>query len=129
MKKSFKLSESELDVMLALWECNKPIRPSALLTMLQPTHDWSISTLQTLLARLYDKQAVDYYTEKRFRYFYPTVTKSDYALVETESLIQQLDESSPVSLMAGLLGNATLNEGEIGEIEALLEKAKNDLKD
>ncbi len=128
MKKAFKLSESELDVMLALWECEKPTRPSVLLDILNQTHDWSISTLQTLLARLYEKKVVDFNVEKRFRYFYPVVTKQEYALHETDHLINKLNESSPVGLMAGLLGNATLNTEEIDEIEALLAKAKSDLK-
>ena len=128
MKKAFKLSDSELDVMLVLWECEKPTRPSALLEILNQTHDWSISTLQTLLARLYEKKVVDFQVEKRFRYFYPIITKKEFALRETDHLIKKIGESSPVSLMAGLLGNATLNSEEIEQIEALLAKAKSELK-
>ena len=124
MKEAFKLSDAELDIMLVLWECEDPIRPSALLEIMNETRSWSISTLQTLLARLYEKKVVSFNVEKRFRYFYPIVTKEEFALQETKHLISKVGASSPVSLMAGLLGNANLTAEEIAQLEALLAKTK-----
>lgn len=124
MKEAFKLSDAELDIMLVLWECENPIRPSALLEIMNETRSWSISTLQTLLARLYEKKVVSFNVEKRFRYFYPIVTKEEFALEETKHLISKVGASSPVSLMAGLLGNANLTAEEIAQLEALLAKTK-----
>ena len=130
MKKSLKLSESELEVLQALWECEAPTKPSVLLDLLNgKDHEWSISTVQTLLSRLYEKNAVDFLVEKRFRYYYPKISKNDYVLNETGCLIDQIGASSPVSLMAGLLGTAKLSANEIVEIERLLERAKRDIKD
>ena len=124
MKEACKLSDAELDIMLVLWECENPIRPSALLEIMNETRSWSISTLQTLLARLYEKKVVSFNVEKRFRYFYPIVTKEEFALQETKHLISKVGASSPVSLMAGLLGNANLTAEEIAQLEALLAKTK-----
>ena len=126
--KLFKLSETELDVMLALWKCEEPIRPATLLEKMSSDHDWSISTLQTLLDRLHKKQMVHMTCQKRFRYYFPAVTKEEYAAGETGSLINYLEDYSPVNLMAGLIQNVAMTDDEIGELEKLLQEAKNKKK-
>lgn len=102
MKEAFRLSDAELDVLLTLWECEGPIRPSALLTVMNETRSWSISTLQTLLARLYAKKAVSFNVEKRYRYFYPIITKEEFALLETKHFLARIGQS-PADLAARLL--------------------------
>ncbi len=126
--KHFKLSQTEFDIMLVLWECPEPIRPAQLLEKIQSTHPWSISTLQTILSRLEEKGAITVEIRKRYRYCYPSVTKEEYAAFETGSLIERLRDSSPVTLMAGLIRTGQLEESELEEIELLLQRAKEELK-
>ena len=124
MKEAFRLSDAELDVMLVLWECESPIRPSVLLTIMNETRSWSISTLHTLLARLYEKKVVDFDVRKHFRYFYPIGTKEEFALRETKHLIEKVKGTSTVSLITGLLDSSDLTAEEIAQLEALLAKTK-----
>lgn len=126
--KLFKLSETELDVMVALWKCDEPIRPATLLEQMSDEHPWSISTLQTLLDRLQKKKMVLVTTKKRFRYYFPAVSKEEYAAGETGSLISHLEDYSPVSLMAGLIQSVDLSDEDFEELEKLLQEAKNKKK-
>ena len=119
-----KLSQAEFDTMLALWECEEPIRPAQLLRRMEATHPWSISTLKTLLMRLEEKGAIRVICQKRFHYCTPAFTKEEYLKQETESLIARLDNASPVSLMAGLINDKNITEKDLDEIEALLKEAK-----
>ena len=66
-----KLSDSEMLIMNALWECGDPIRPYELLPKLK--NEWAISTLKTLLDRLVKKRVVKMDYVKRFRYYSPLV--------------------------------------------------------
>ncbi len=119
-----KLTQAELDIMQELWGCEEPIRPSALLQKMQATRPWSISTLKTLLSRLEEKGAVRSTSVKRFMYYSPTVTKEQYFRLETQKLITQLNTSSPVSLVAGLINSDTISESELEQIEELLRQAR-----
>lgn len=119
-----KLSQAELDIMLVLWECEEPIRPSALLKKMEETHDWSISTLQTLLARLEQKELVRTECRKRFRYCSPMLSKDAYFAMEAQSLFHRLESVSAVPLMVGLINSDRMTEAELTEIEELLRDAK-----
>ena len=109
----FKLSEAELDTMLMLWEAPEPIRPSELLVLLNENgHDWSISTLQTLLARLMAKGAVTVSCQKRFRHYAPTLTREAFLARTTEYLLGRLCTYSPISLTKSLTEKGLLPERE-----------------
>ena len=123
-KRSFKLSDAEMSVMLVLWESGEPMRPTAIAEALESGHGWSVSTVQTLLTRLHEKGAVKLSNVKRFRYYRPSVSKDEFAERETKSLIETLCESSPVRLMAGLIKSRSWSEEELGEIEAMLLEAR-----
>lgn len=115
-----KLSPAEFETMLILWGSPEPIRPVALLEQVNRTHTWSISTLQTILSRLEDKGMISITSEKRFRYCSPKISKEEYAVMETGSLIERLCDYSPVSLMSGLINIGRVTEAELEEIDALL---------
>lgn len=122
--KSFKLSDAEMSVMLALWDAGEPMRPTAIAEVLEEKHGWSISTVQTLLARLKDKGAVKLTNVKRFRYYQVAVTKEEFAATETRGLIDRLCERSPVRLMAGLIKECTFSDEELADIEDVLREAR-----
>ena len=62
-----KLPESELEVMLVLWEKN-PLKTPEIMKALNHT-GWSISTLQALLQRLEDKGVVTKTMEGRTKLY------------------------------------------------------------
>ena len=107
----FKLSEAELDTMLMLWECGEPVRPAELLIRLNENgHTWSISTLQTLLARLLAKNAVVMTRQKRFHYYEPSVTREAFLAGTFTRLYGRLSTFSPISLEEALCNAKKLSE-------------------
>jgi len=124
-----KLSQAELDTMLALWECEEPIRPAQLLRRMESTHAWSISTLKTLLMRLEEKGAIRVICQKRFHYCTPTLSKEAFLKQQTENLMARLQNASPLPLMASLISDEKITEEELDEIELLLNEAKSRFSD
>ncbi len=117
----FKLAEAELDVMVALWAEPTPVRPAQLLVRLNENgHTWSISTLQTLLARLLKKGAAAATSNKRFRYYTPTLTREEFIAGTTAYLVGRLSTFSPMSLTKGLVEGGLLTEKDLSEAAALL---------
>ena len=50
-----KLSDGELEVMLAIWDAEGPVTSSEILQQIRQKRSWGLSTLITVLARLVDK--------------------------------------------------------------------------
>lgn len=123
-----KLSQAEFDTMLALWECEEPIRPAQLLRRMDD-RTWSISTLKTLLMRLEEKGAVRVICQKRFHYCTPTLSKEEFLKHQTEALIARLQNASIMPLMESLLNSEKLTEEELDQIELLLARAKSQFAD
>ena len=120
----FKVSEAELDTLLMLWECKEPVRPAILLIRLNENgQNWSISTLQTLLARLLAKGAVTMIKQKRFHYYTPVMSREEFLAETMVSLKKRLTTYSPIAPVAALVESGLLTVEELDEAKALLEKA------
>lgn len=118
----FKLSEAELDTMLMLWECKEPIRPSELLIRLNENgHPWTISTLQTLLARLLAKDAVTMTKQKRFHYYAPIMSREAFLAATAAHLKDRLSTYSPIAPVAAFVEYELLSKEELAEAKTLLE--------
>ena len=119
-----KLPDSELSVMLVLWSQPEPVKTSAILEMLNEDKDWTMSTLQTILSRLYNRGFVDVKTEKRLHFYSPKISEDAYREQETKSFLQKFYGNSCSRLFAALADSHRLNNDDIKEIEAIIENAR-----
>lgn len=122
MKDIGRLSAAEQDVMHLLWEAKAPVRPSALLVSLAPTHPWSISTLQTMLERLRAKGVAALRFEGRFRTYFPAVTREEYALAEVTRLLKETSGGRAFPLVRALIEENEFTDRERAALTALLTK-------
>ena len=123
-----KISQAEFDTLLALWECDEPIRPAQLLRRMDD-RSWSISTLKTLLMRLEEKGAVRVICQKRFHYCTPTLSKEEFLKQETEALIARLQNASIMPLLESLINRDALTVEEPDQIEQMLCRARSQFAD
>lgn len=118
----FKLSEAELDTMLMLWECKEPIRPSELLIRLNENgHNWTISTLQTLLSRLLGKGAVVMTKQRRFHYYAPSMSREAFLAATATHMEKRLSTYSPIAPTAAFVESGLLTKEMLDEAKPLLE--------
>ena len=111
-----RLPDAELDVMQALWQTDRPTRPSQLLETLRGKRDWSLSTVQVLLTRLHEKGFVTLTCEKRFHYYTPAVGEAEYRVGETQSFLERMHGGSVKSLMAALVECNGISADDLDEI-------------
>ena len=118
-----RLPDAELDVMLVLWNAEGPMKTARILEILNRKKDWSISTLQSLLARLEERGFVDVQKQMRFKYYLPVISEEDYRQKETKTFLERLHGNSFKSLVATLIDSNAADSAELEEIEELLRKA------
>ncbi len=123
-----RLPDAELDVMLVLWHAKQPLKTAKILELLNKRKDWSISTLQSLLARLEERGFVKVQKQMRFKYYLPVISEEDYRRKETRTFLERLHHNSFKSLIATLIDTEAIDASELEEIEEMLRKAgsKND---
>lgn len=121
--KSAKITESEAEVMKALWAAEKPLPVSILTEELSKKCGWDSSTTRTLLRRLCKKSAVT--AEKKEVFYYsPAVTEQEYNLANTQQLIDRLYAGSAKDLVAALLSQKQLGDEDIAELREMFKVNK-----
>ena len=120
-KNEVRLPESELEVMLVLWQHSQPIRTAQIMAELQK--DWTLSTVKALLTRLTEKGFAEVTREGRFTLYRALVPESDYRRRETEGLLNRYYKNSVKSMVAALVSESDLSAADLQEIEEIIKNA------
>ena len=118
-----RMSDAEFDIMEVLWKQSEPIQPSVLLNLMKSTHNWNISTLNTLINRLEEKGFVEFIFKGRLKYVFYKLSKSEYGQKEAKNVLKRLFDGSTKSMVAALV-DQELSDNEIYELEMLINKHK-----
>ena len=117
-----RISGAELDVLEVLWQAEGPMPIADVRGALEQSHSWDSSTVKTLLRRLCEKKAVE--AEKREVFYYrPLLSRREYQIWSTRSLIDKVYRGSARSLVAALVERSQLSREDLAELEALLRQA------
>lgn len=111
-----KLPETELEVMLALWELEAPATTNAIQDKLQENRPWNLSALQTVMTRLREKGFVSTEKNGKNRSFTPLIRKEDYLAEENRSVLQRLNGGSITSLVASLYDSEGITKKDLMEL-------------
>lgn len=116
------LPDSELKVMMVIWNNNKEISTGEILSKLKDEVNWKLSTLQIILSRLVDKGFIKSEKIGRFNYYFPLVNPSRYTKIETKNFVKKMYNNSSKKLIAALIKDSNdLTDEDIEEIKKLLE--------
>ncbi len=118
-----RISDSEFDILDVLWEQCEPIQPSVLLKLMESSHDWNISTLNTLVSRLEEKGYVEFTFKGRLKYVFYTISREEYGKKQAKNILSRLFRGSAKNMVAALVDDR-LNENEVNELEQLLREYK-----
>lgn len=122
-EKAISLSAGEWQVMECLWS-HSPRTLMELVHALAPETGWSKSTIVTMVGRLEAKGAVSYQEGGKARLYSPTVSRSQAAAQETESLLRRIYQGSVGMMVSTLCDGRGLSREDIDELTAILEKAR-----
>ena len=111
-----KITDSELEVMRILWREGRPLSFKEIRTELESKTKWNKSTIQTLITRLRDKEAIS--VQMHYITLYSAnVAEQDYIRAEEKSLLDKLFSGDAKNLVASLCQSGQLNEKDIDELK------------
>ncbi len=121
MSKVPKISESEWQVMKALWD-EYPISSNRVVEILSESTSWNPKTIKTLLTRLVKKGAVSHNNEGRSYLYFPVVEESVLAKAESKSFLKRVFRGALKPMIATMVESEDLSDEEIEELKSLLSK-------
>ena len=123
MKNHIPLTEAEWKIMLRLWE-RSPQTMMELTRALEPETGWTKHTVITMLKRMQQKGTVDICEDGPVKTYTPAVEKDLVAQEQTETLLRRLFSGRASLLVSNMVERGEIDDKEIRELEAILEKAK-----
>ncbi|WP_202078380.1 BlaI/MecI/CopY family transcriptional regulator [Caldalkalibacillus salinus] len=118
MKQVQKFSETEMELMEVIWECDPPVTSTELLRIFAGRgKEWKAQTISTFLSRLVDKGALEATRHGRTNKYMPLVSPKEYKLAETQHVLDGLYQGSVKNLFAALYDGDKLSDEDIADLK------------
>lgn len=124
------LPNSELELMMILWEASEPVSRAYIDEKLKGRQTWNVTTVLNLLSRLADKGfvKVEAQAQGRMNLYSAIVSEKEYIKFESGSVLGRLCGRSVSQLVASLYENKTIDDRELDELRAFIEQAGREKK-
>lgn len=117
------LTEAESIIMEILWR-DGPTTSSKIRKEIKDVLNWSRQTVNTYLNRLVEKGLVEIeQISSRAYHYYPSISRDEYAADRTGSILNKYYDGLP-HMIAGLIKNEKISDGELDELERLVQELK-----
>jgi BlaI family penicillinase repressor len=116
------LSDLQLDLMRVLWRAGD--LSVAEVTEALADRDLAHTTVATLLSRLEKRGVVEVRREGRMLLYRPCVTEAQVRRTMVSSLIAQVFRGDPKALLAHLVSEREVAQGDLEQVRALLQRAE-----
>lgn len=124
MNKLPTISEAEYEVMKVIW-AHAPISTNEVVSKVLETSTWSSKTIQSLLARLVKKGALEYKKHSRVYVYTPLVKEEEYLEKESTSFLNRFYNGTLNSMVVNFLSQNKLTKEDITELRNILDKSLN----
>lgn len=121
-----KLPDSELDVMIALWNGHGEMTRSEIEDFMKRKKKLAPTTILTLLSRLEKKKFVSVKKEGKANLYRALVTQEQYQQQEGKHVLEKLYGNSLKNFVATLYQGKQIDQSDIEELEAFLQELEKD---
>ena len=115
-----RLPDSELDIMLVVWNAPAAISAPAILEGLE--RELTASALHSYLKRLTDKGFLSCTKQGKVNSYLPLISREAYRRCEGETVLKKLYNNSLSHFAAALYDGKKLKKEELDELQALLDR-------
>lgn len=119
-----RLPETELDIMLALWDAEKPPVPRNYFDEKLADKNWSVNALNSFLSRLEEKGFLSSEKKGKNKFYRAEVSREKYISQESRSILKKLYRGSVKNFILSIADQDGLDDSEIDELQQYLEKLK-----
>ncbi len=115
-----KLSNSELNIMMKIWQANEPLYFEDIVELLKE-YNWVESTIRNFLSRIIDKGYIKTKKDGRKNLYIPLVSQ-DYINKESRSLIEKLYDNSLKKFVVELYESDSLDYDDLLELKEYVDE-------
>ena len=123
MKKFYKMSDSEMEIMKTIWELAIPVTIVQLLEIFE-SRKWKVQTMGTFLTRLADKGLLSVTKQKKTNYYTAAVTEQEYNRLEAQNLLSTMYDGSLQNFLSALYGGKEVDVSETEELKKWFERVE-----
>ena len=126
MKDHPRLPESELDIMLVIWDLGDQAAAPAILERLE--RPLTASALHSYLKRLEEKGFLTCVKSGKVNTYTALISQADYQRSEGRSILRKLYGGSLTRFAAALYDEGPVDQQEIAQLQALLEELRGEAR-
>ncbi len=117
-----RLPDSELEIMMIIWEAGQPVSSTYIMEKLAGEKSWVHTTVLNFLSRLVERGFLQTSKQGRFNLYRPLVDENDYLRKESRSFLDKMHKSSIKSLVASLYDGNAISHEEFEELRQYVEE-------
>lgn len=122
MDKIKRLPESELDIMMIIWESNEAVTSAYVMEKLPEEKKWATTTVLNFLARLVDRGFLEITKQGRVNYYKPLIDENDYLQQESSTFLKKMHMGSLKSFVASLYDGSAISMEDLEELKNYVEE-------
>ncbi len=128
-KNTKRLPDSELDIMLVIWDAGDPVSRSYIEKRINEKKNLAPTTILSLLSRLIDKGFVHSEKQGKSNIYSALVPENNYIQSEGKSMLEKLYGNSLKNFVASLYDGKRVDQAELSELRAFLDEVKEESND
>lgn len=122
MKAIKRLPDSELEIMMVIWEACKPVSSAYIMEKLRGEKDWAHTTVLNFLSRLVDRGFLEISKHGRFNYYNPLIFEKEYLQKESKTFLEKMHKNSLKSLVASLYDGDAISKEDLEELSKYVDE-------
>ena len=112
-----RLPDSELEIMMIIWELDKPVTRLEIEERMEKGRTLSPTTVLSFLSRLQEKGFLEVQKSGKNNVYLALVEKEDYMRTESRNILKRLYQNSAKNFLAALYDGDSLSEEDLKELE------------
>lgn len=112
-----RLPDSELEIMMIIWDLNKPVTRFEIEEQMNKERNLSPTTILSFLSRLQEKEFLSIQKSGKNNIYTALVDKESYMQAESKNILKRLYQNSAKNFLAALYDGNSLSREELKELE------------
>ena len=117
-----RLPQSELELMMIIWNAGRPITRLEIETHMDPNHKVLPNTILSFLSRLEKKGFVKMEKKGKINWYTPLVDENEYLQSESKSILHTLYGNSMKNFVTALYDGKAVSKEDIQELREFLDE-------
>lgn len=118
-----RLPDSELEIMMIIWESSEPVTSAYVSEKLKDKKKWKITSVLTFLSRLVEKGFVASTREGKINIYSAIIGEQEYLESEGKSFLEKLYGNSLTTFVSSLYKCNAINDDDLAELRNFIDKA------